>query len=126
MTHAALLTLIVTACSLAIPVVAAADESRGLYEPFPAAASKARAKHYIARLGPGVDGRSVETSDEALERGVYLADVPYRSAAAAGPASQRAGATASFGPSPAWTGAAVLLVLAALSAAGRSRSAVGT
>lgn len=86
----------------------------GLYEPFPAAASKARAKRFVSEL-PGVRGgaESVAVGDRDLQGGVV---VDARSLgpppASAGVASARARGAAGFSPSIGWPLALVLLAAA--------------
>jgi hypothetical protein len=97
--------------ALAAPAMAAAGN--GLYEPFPAAASKARAKRFLSQL-PGAGGQvePVSVSDRDLQRGVVvdrrvLGAVPARAGLASGRATG-----GSFGPSFGWPLAIVLAGLA--------------
>jgi len=56
----------------ALPAAALAQHGNGLYEPFPKAAVKERAKRFIERLPlPGAAGK-VRFSDEELARGVFV------------------------------------------------------
>lgn len=102
---------------MAMAAPAMGETGNGLYEPFPAAASKARAKRFVSQL-PGVGGRaeSVSVSDRDLRRGVVVDHRALGSAPiAAGLASSRARGSAGFGPSIGWPlGLALIaLVLAA-------------
>jgi hypothetical protein len=56
----------------ALPAAALAQHGNGLYEPFPKAAVKERAKRFIERLPlPGAAGK-IRFSDEELARGVFV------------------------------------------------------
>jgi hypothetical protein len=99
---------------LAVAAPAMAETGNGLYEPFPAAASKARAKRFLSQL-PGLGGQvePLSVTDRELQRGVIVdrtalgASVP-----ADGLASARARGSAGFGPSFGWPLAIVLFGLA--------------
>lgn len=93
------------ACALcALPAVAHAD---GLYEPFPDAASKARAERFVERLAAGSD--RLRVTDQELERGVFLeGDLAAVERGTAGP---RAVAPSDFGPSFGWSVVAGSLVV---------------
>jgi hypothetical protein len=99
---------------MAIAAPAMAQTGNGLYEPFPAAASKARAKRFVSEL-PGVGGRAepVSVSDRQLQRGVIVDPRALRTPApAAGLASSRARGATGFAPSFGWPLALVLAALA--------------
>lgn len=73
---------------LALPAApAAAQHGNGLYEPFPKAAVRKRAKRFIERLPVGAAG--VRFSDRQLARGVFVD--PRRVALPAGDALSRRG-----------------------------------
>jgi hypothetical protein len=87
---------IVLALLLALPgAPARAQHGNGLYEPFPKAAVRERAKRFIERLPTGAEG--VRFSDARLARGVFIdprrVGLPARDALPVGgrAASERAG-----------------------------------
>ncbi len=57
------------AASAALPAVASAQHGNGLYEPFPEAAVRERAKRFVERLPLPA---AVRLGDEQLERGVFV------------------------------------------------------
>jgi len=66
--------LLVAALALsgALPAAATAQHGNGLYEPFPKAALKERAKRFVERLPfPGAAGK-IRFSDEELARGAFV------------------------------------------------------
>jgi hypothetical protein len=98
---------------MAMAAPAMGQTGNGLYEPFPAAASKARAKRFVSQL-PGVGGQAepVAVSDRDLQRGVVVDRQVLGSApVAAGLASSRARGSAGFGPSLGWPLGLVLIAL---------------
>jgi hypothetical protein len=75
--------------SAVLPTVASAQHGNGLYEPFPKADARKRAKRFVERL-PLPPAVKVRLGDEQLARGVFL-DPPRPAPPGPGPASARAG-----------------------------------
>jgi hypothetical protein len=99
---------------MAVAAPAMAQTGNGLYEPFPAAASKARAKRFVGEL-PGVGGQvvSVSVSDRQLQRGMVVDPRALGApGAVTGLAGERGRGAAGFTPSLGWAPALVLAAIA--------------
>lgn len=96
------------ACALCAPLgVARAD---GLYEPFPDAASDARAERFVDRLAARMpDIARLRLSGAELERGVFVER--GHAVLEPGGAGRRALGSADLGPSSAWPATAVTALL---------------
>jgi hypothetical protein len=95
---------------LAAPAMA--QTGIGLYEPFPAAASKARAKRFVSEL-PGVGGGTLAVTNRQLERGVVVDPQALSTPPAGGSlASDRARGGTGFSPSLSWPLGVALAMLA--------------
>jgi hypothetical protein len=77
------------AASAALPAAAPAQHGNGLYEPFPEAAVRERAKRFVERLPFPPAAAKVRFGDDQLARGVFVGSPVPRSGP--GVASARAG-----------------------------------
>jgi hypothetical protein len=98
---------------MAVAAPAMGQTGNGLYEPFPAAASRERAKRFVSQL-PGAAGQAdpVSVGTRALERGVVVDPRALGQASASGAPAARALGGSGFRPSFGWPLALVLAVLA--------------
>ena len=78
------------AAGAALPAVASAQHGNGLYEPFPQAAMRERAKRFVHRLPLPPAAAKAHLGDEELARGMFLD--PGLPPSGPGSASARAGA----------------------------------
>jgi hypothetical protein len=114
--------LLVAALALcfALPAAAFAQHGNGLYEPFPKAAVKERAKRFVERLPVPSPAGKLRFSDEELARGRFVdpRTVGVReglsSSRAPGSASERAGARSGDGGGGLSALAQIALVLLAV------------
>jgi hypothetical protein len=100
--------------SAALPAVASAQHGNGLYEPFPEAAVRERAKRFVDRLPLPPAAAKARLGDEELARGVFVD--PGLPPSGPGAASTRAGVGDDGGSSlsPLTQVALLLLVVVAL------------
>jgi hypothetical protein len=102
------------AASAALPAIASPQHGNGLYEPFPEAAVRERAKRFVDRLPLAPAAAKVRLGDEELARGVFVD--PGLPPSGPGAASTRAGVGDDGGSSlsPVTQIAVLVLVVVAL------------